>query len=218
MVQVQAATTPNLGVKLADVNATNQVLRLNETLRLVDALCQCTVKDKDLTAPPGSPAEGDAYIVAASPTGAWAGKAKNIAVYINATWLFAVPKKGWKTNVQDESKDYEYDSSNWIEKTTTVTTAPTYTVVTKTASFTASTSEAALYLLDASSGAITVTMPTAASMGSRAFMFKRIDSTVNAVIIDGNGAETIDGQTTIDLVSQYDAVTVASSGSALYLL
>ena len=217
MAQLQAATTPNLGVKLADTNATNQVLRLNETLRLIDALCQATVKDKDLATPPGSPAEGDAYIVAGAPTGAWAGKAKYIAVYINAAWLFANPKKGWKTYVQDESKDYEYDASNWVEKTTTVTTAPTYTVSTKTANFTANLSEAAIYLIDAASGSITVTLPSASSMGSRAFMFKRIDSSINQVVIDANSTETIDGQLTLELSSQYDSVILASSGSAIYI-
>jgi hypothetical protein len=217
MAQVQAATSPNLGVKLADTNATNQVTRVNESMRIIDALCQAVVKDKDLATPPGSPAEGDAYIVAASPTGAWAGKAKYVAVYVNAAWYLVLPKKGWKVYVQDESKDYEYDSSNWVEKTSTVTTAPTYTVSTKTANFTASLSEAALYLIDASSGAITVTLPAASSMGSRAFMFKRIDSSANAVIIDANSTETIDGELTLELSSQYDSVILASSGSAIYI-
>jgi len=40
-----------------------------------------TIKDRDLTAPPGSPADGDCYIVAASPTGAWSGKAGKITFY-----------------------------------------------------------------------------------------------------------------------------------------
>jgi hypothetical protein len=37
--------------------------------------------------PPVSPTEGDAYIVATSPTGAWNGKAKTIAIYYNGGWL-----------------------------------------------------------------------------------------------------------------------------------
>ncbi len=33
-----------------------------------------SVKDRDLTTPPGSPASGDTYIPAATATGAWVGK------------------------------------------------------------------------------------------------------------------------------------------------
>jgi hypothetical protein len=35
----------------------------NEALRLLDAMVQLAVLDRDLTAPPGSPADGDRYIV-----------------------------------------------------------------------------------------------------------------------------------------------------------
>ena len=49
----------------------------NEALTLLDTLCQASVIDKDLTTPPGSPAEGDCYIVAATGTGAWTGSASS---------------------------------------------------------------------------------------------------------------------------------------------
>ena len=48
---------------------------LNETLRLIDTLVQLAIIDRDLNVPPGAPAEGQRWIVKASPspTGAWAG-------------------------------------------------------------------------------------------------------------------------------------------------
>ena len=39
----------------------------NEALRLLDGLVQLAVLDRDLTAPPGAPADGDRYIVASAP-------------------------------------------------------------------------------------------------------------------------------------------------------
>ena len=45
----------------------------NEALRLLDGLVQLSVLDRDLTTPPGSPADGDRYIVASGGTGSWAG-------------------------------------------------------------------------------------------------------------------------------------------------
>lgn len=218
MPQLQPTTSPKLGIKLVEANASGQVARLNEGLSFLDILVLGLVKDKDLTAPPGSPASGDTYIVAASPTGAWAGQAKNIAAYINSAWVFFVPKKGWTFHVEDESKDYQFDATNWVEKTSNVTTAPTWTAVTKTASFTVSLSEAAVYLVDATSGNIIITIIAASTMGSRGFIFKRIDSSTNTVTIDPNASETIDGQSTITLNAQYDSITIVSSGTALYIL
>ena len=39
---------------------------LNETLRLIDTLVQLAILDRDLNAPPGSPAEGQRWIVKAA--------------------------------------------------------------------------------------------------------------------------------------------------------
>ncbi len=67
----------------------------NEALRMLDTLVQLSVIDASLTAPPGSPAEGDRYIVAATATGAWAGEEDNVAVYVDGGWQFLTPDVGW---------------------------------------------------------------------------------------------------------------------------
>lgn len=74
---------------------------------------QQAVITKTLSAPPGSPVKGDRYIVGASPTGAWAGKAKNIAWYDGAAWKFDAPAAGWELWVNDEAKQYKYDGTVW---------------------------------------------------------------------------------------------------------
>lgn len=74
-----------------------------------------SVKDRNLTAPPGSPANGDTYIVAASPTGAWAGKAGQVAVYDSAAlaWVFGVPRTGWVCFIEDEAKLAAFYGGAW---------------------------------------------------------------------------------------------------------
>ena len=69
---------------------------LNETLRLLDTLVQLAVVDRDLNAPPGSPAEGQRWIVKASPapTGAWAGHGNHVAAWQDGGWVFCVPQVG----------------------------------------------------------------------------------------------------------------------------
>jgi hypothetical protein len=89
-------------------------------LRMVDVLLQCAVISKALTAPPGSPANGDRYIVAASPTGAWSGHAKSIAVWTTdnpatpgGLWEFYAPKFGWMAPNLADATVYVYDGSAW---------------------------------------------------------------------------------------------------------
>ncbi|MDT3427691.1 hypothetical protein J2Z22_003254 [Paenibacillus forsythiae] len=75
---------------------------------------QASVKDQNLTAPPGSPAEGDRYIIPAGATGAWSGKTNQIAEYQSAAWIFYVPVTGWTAYVDDESKIYSWNGSAWV--------------------------------------------------------------------------------------------------------
>jgi len=75
----------------------------------------------------------------------------------------------------------------------------------KTSSFSATANKLfRLYLCDCSSGAITATLPTLSSAIGRVFSFKKTDSSGNNLILDGNGAETIDGSTTLRITSRYD--------------
>lgn len=72
-----------------------------------------SVIDRDRTAPPASPAAGDAYIVAASPTGGWAGKAGNVAVWDGAAWAFGTPSLGWLCYIEDEEVLSAYKAAGW---------------------------------------------------------------------------------------------------------
>ncbi len=84
-----------------------------EGLNILDALVQPAVEDRDLTAPPGSPAEGDMYIVAASATGDWAGEDDALAHYVGAAWAFYAPAEGWRVWLKDEQQEARYDGSAW---------------------------------------------------------------------------------------------------------
>lgn len=103
-------------------NAANQTLA-NTTFAILDQIVQAGVKDKDLATPPGSPSDGDAYIVASSPTGAWSGKAGQVAYWLTAAgaWQFIMPQTGWMVSVLDEldansvPRRYGYTGSVWVQ-------------------------------------------------------------------------------------------------------
>lgn len=72
---------------------------------------------------------------------------------------------------------------------------------------------------DATSAAFTVTLPTVASAGDGFIIIvKKTDSSVNAVTIDGAGAETIDGATTLVLSSQYDSAALRCDGTEWHVV
>jgi len=85
----------------------------NEALRALDAIVQLAVADKDLSTPPGSPAEGARYIVGASPTGAWSGHATHVAAWQDGAWAFYAPAAGWLAWVADESQSYLFAGGGW---------------------------------------------------------------------------------------------------------
>ena len=97
------ADTPILGLPLILAAQAQKHVTHNEALRLLDILVQLAVLDRDLSAPPATPAEGDRYLVAANPTGAWAGQAGLIATFWGGVWVFVQPRDGWTARVIDES-------------------------------------------------------------------------------------------------------------------
>lgn len=108
-------TSPNLGLQELDSPpAITAELQVNEAVRRLDAIVQCSVKDRDLATPPGSPAQGDRYLVATSPTGAWAGQAGKIAYYSGSAWAFAAVPEGFRLWVADENILLVHDGSAFL--------------------------------------------------------------------------------------------------------
>lgn len=104
--------TPRLKLPFMGTDQLQKELTFNELAAMIDTLLHANVIDKDLTAPPASPADGDTYIIGAAPTGAWAGKAKYLAYYIGG-WHYLAPQDGWLVWVADESKYYRYSGGAW---------------------------------------------------------------------------------------------------------
>lgn len=67
-------------------------------------------------------------------------------------------------------------------------------------------------LADASGGNIIITLPTAASVEDGFTVAVKNVGASGTVTLDGNGSEQIDGQTTLGLATQYDAVVLVSDG------
>ncbi len=105
--------TPNLQLPYIMAAQAQKHVTHNEAIRALDAIVQIGVADRDLAAPPVSPADGDRYIVGAGATGAWAGKDGQVAAWQDGAWMFYAPLEGWLAWVADEDALVAWDGSAW---------------------------------------------------------------------------------------------------------
>lgn len=96
-------------------NQAQKHVTVNESLRRLDAIVQISVKTQTLAIPPGSPAEGDRYIIAASATAEWLGHEKAIAAYQDSAWEIIAPNTGWTAWLEDEGKLIVFDGADWTD-------------------------------------------------------------------------------------------------------
>jgi hypothetical protein len=85
----------------------------NEAIQTLETLVSPTVEEGPRATPPASPAIGACYIVATSPTGAWAGKALNLAAYTAGGWRFIVPVEGTSAFVRSSSVGATFRGGAW---------------------------------------------------------------------------------------------------------
>ncbi len=93
----------------------------------------------------------------------------------------------------------------------------TFTTSTKSSSYTISNTDTVIFA-NASSGAVTITLPLASGSGGYRFYVKRTDGSANACSVGVSGSDTIDGQSSISLSAQYMSLTLVSDGSAWYII
>ena len=88
-------------------------------------------------------------------------------------------------------------------------------VLSKTANYTVSTNDGdnVQVNVDATSGAATITFYAASGNTGKIITVKKTDSSANAVTLDGNASETLDGATTLTLSAQYDSATLVCNGT-----
>lgn len=88
---------------------------VNESLLRLDALVQCVVRSRTVTAQPASPTDGHLYILPAGKTGsAWGAMAAGaLAYYRDGVWEEVTPRDGWTAYVRDEARHVAFGGVTW---------------------------------------------------------------------------------------------------------
>lgn len=107
-------STPRIALPELAASQAQKHVTMNEALIQIDALIDLYVTSNALTVPPGAPADGDTYIVAASATGAWAGYDGKIATALDGSWNFYAAFKGLVAYVASAADFLFYNGSAWV--------------------------------------------------------------------------------------------------------
>lgn len=83
-----------LALPLLNAGQAQKEIYHNEALAMLDLLTHAAVEDHDIDTPPSSPSVGQCWIVGASPSGAWAGHAGELAGWTSGGWRFFAPRAG----------------------------------------------------------------------------------------------------------------------------
>jgi Protein of unknown function (DUF2793) len=116
-----SSTGPNLGLTYGYSPGDDGwgVGGFNPDMAAIDTLVMLTVINTTIVNPPGSPANGDRYIIGGTGTGAWVDQNQHVAVWVeeDTEWQFYIPKEGWLGHDLNSGNDFRFNGSSWIEVT-----------------------------------------------------------------------------------------------------
>ena len=134
-------------------------------------------------------------------------------------WVEAVPDAGtFDLNVAPP-KGSVVAANFEIGVTNAIIINPIVGIATKTSAYTLTVKDRVI-LVNATSGAVTITLPVPATFTGTIFNIKKIDSSVNTVTVDsagGNGGGLVDGGASITL-NQNDCIQAVSDGTNWYVI
>lgn len=89
------ATTPRFALPLLFSGQAQKEFYVNEAHSLTDALLHASCEG-EAAAPPATPVEGEAWLVAGGATGEWTGEDGKLALRQSGNWLYAAPSEGMR--------------------------------------------------------------------------------------------------------------------------
>ncbi len=109
------ATTPNTGIPLIEHGEVNGDVTYKTGSQINDLHNQSIVEALQ-TAEPGSPAEGQAWIINGTPTGTnWGtdASANQVAHYYGGIWHYYTPLEGWSFYAKSDTLIWQFNGVSW---------------------------------------------------------------------------------------------------------
>lgn len=109
------SVSTNLNLPYLAAGQAQKHVTVNESLLRLDALVQGNVVSRTVSAEPGSPSDGQVYILPSGKTGASWGAMTNgaLAYFRDGVWEEIVPREGWTVFVRDEDQHVVWSGAAW---------------------------------------------------------------------------------------------------------
>lgn len=220
------STSADLGIEYIAGQQAQPEITHNTALNQLQLL-QTGVISVGLNTPPGSPVQGDAYVLGASPTGAWASRANCLAGYFGTGWVFVpgndsagtpiamgVRHEGLSVWSKADNAFYVWSGSAW---------SAVYSGLVDNAgtAITLALTDAGKYLRTTSASAVAITVPPQSSVAWSTDTELRIQQGgAGAVTISAGAGVTVNRLSTATnvIVGQYGVVTLKRTASDIWTL
>ncbi len=107
------ANTQRLALPLLAAGQAQKEVTHNEALVVLDALVHGCCALGPANVAPAEPEMGFSYLCGDIPTGAWSGRAKNVAYWSDNGWRFSVPVEGQQLHDRGTGRTWRYASGQW---------------------------------------------------------------------------------------------------------
>ncbi|MCZ8182167.1 MAG: DUF2793 domain-containing protein [Beijerinckiaceae bacterium] len=106
--------TPLLSLPYLAAGQAQKHVTLNESLRRLDMLVQLSARSRVVGLPPEDPGEGARFLVPEGATGAWQGRAGQVAAWQDGGWVLVAPGPGWLAWIEDEARLLAFTLAGWV--------------------------------------------------------------------------------------------------------
>lgn len=111
----------------------------------------------------------------------------------------------------------EISSTGAIQGSSCGISANTFSVQTSTHTTSFTVGSGSFFAIDTTSADVEAALPAASTVPGREYTFKKIDSSVNYMVLEPNGTETLDGSGSGFTNIQYDSFTIISHGGNWFI-
>ena len=105
--------TPRLLLPMLVPGQAQKEMSHNEALTVLDAVVQASAVALGTQTPPTDPTIGECWIIGDAPTGDWAARARNLAIWTAGGWRFVEPTPGFRAWVVEDGAEARFGETGW---------------------------------------------------------------------------------------------------------
>lgn len=109
-----SSNSPRLDLPYIQAGQAQKHVTHNEAVEQLDLITQLVVQDFAATTPPATPGAGQVWAIGAGATGAWSGRAGELAGWYGGGWMYLDARTGWRAGHAITGEMRVFDGTSWV--------------------------------------------------------------------------------------------------------